>query len=200
MSVLRYITHPDVEIDPHIPVTQWALSPLGRRRAQAMLEQPWIRSIGHIIISSETKAIELAELIAKRLELPVDVRSASGETDRSATGYVERDRHELLAGRFFAEPQVSADGWERAVDAQRRIVESVIDVLYVSDCAAVDVAIVGHGAVGALLMCHLDGLAISRAHDQPGQGHHWSYDRSDDRLLHGWRRIDDLATTDPEQR
>lgn len=193
MSVLRYITHPNVDIDPHRPVPQWGLSALGRGRAQAMLDQPWLESIDHIIRSTETKAMETAELIAIRLDLTVDVRPSSGETDRMATGYVERERHELLADRFFSEPDVSADGWERANDAQRRIVDAVIDVLgEPNDAAARNVAIVGHGAVGTLLMCHLDRRAISRVHDQPGQGHYWSYDRSAKRLLHGWRRLDDL--------
>jgi hypothetical protein len=31
---------------------------------------------------------------------------------------------------------------------------------------------VGHGAVGALLLCHYCGLAIDRVHDQPAGGGH----------------------------
>lgn len=193
---MRYITHPNVDIDPHTPVTSWSLSPLGRHRAQTMLDQSWIQSIRHVISSSETKAMETAGLLAARLGLTVDVRPQSAEIDRSATGYVEQHRHEFLADRFFTEPQVSADGWERAVDAQRRIVDAVKDVLGEPNDPAGDVAIVGHGAVGTLLMCHLDGRTIGRVHDQPGQGHFWSYDRSTNRLLHGWRRIDGLQHAD----
>ncbi|MFC0389117.1 histidine phosphatase family protein [Muricoccus vinaceus] len=33
-----------------------------------------------------------------------------------------------------------------------------------------DIAIVSHGGVGALLLCHLKGVPISRAEDQPGAG------------------------------
>ncbi len=32
MAVVRYITHPDVVIDPVTPVPQWRLSELGRQR------------------------------------------------------------------------------------------------------------------------------------------------------------------------
>ncbi len=190
MSILRYITHPNVEIDAGTPVPMWGLSALGRRRALAMLDQRWVGSIGCIISSSETKALETADLIASRLGFPVEVRPSSGEIDRSSTGFVEPERHELLADRFFAEPESSMEGWERAVDAQRRIVEVLRDVVE-ARAGRDDVAVVGHGAVGTLLMCHLAGLTISRYHDQPGQGHFWSYDRSDRRLLHGWRSIDD---------
>ena len=40
-----------------------------------------------------------------------------------------------------------------------------------------DVAIVSHGGVGTLLLCHLKGTAIHRAEDQPGQGHWFAFDR-----------------------
>ena len=192
MSVLRYISHPNVDIDPHRPVAEWRLSELGRQRAHALLDQEWITSIGLIISSAETKALETADLIAARLNMDVDGRRSTGEIDRSATGFVEPERHELLADRFFAHPTQSASGWERAVDAQQRIVDAVGDVL---DAPLADpdgdVAIVGHGAVGTLLMCHLNSRAINRSHDQPGQGHYWSYDRSDRRLLHPWQPIDE---------
>ena len=192
MSILRYISHPNVDIDPHIPVTEWSLSSRGRHRVQSILEQPWVDSIGHIITSSETKARETADVLAAHLHLAVEERPSSGEIDRSSTGFVPADRHEVLADLFFAEPHTSAHGWERAVDAQRRIVEALSDQLGELDGATADVAIVGHGAVGTLLMCHLDRRAISRLHDQPGQGHYWSYDRSRGRLLHEWRPIDEL--------
>ena len=197
MSFLRYITHPNVDIDASTPVPDWGLSVLGRRRARSMLDQRWVGSIGRIIASSETKALETAELIADRLGLVVEVRASSGEIDRSSTGFVEPERHELLADRFFAEPESSVEGWERAVDAQRRIVEVLHDVLDGGRDWPGDVAVVGHGAVGTLLMCHLDGRTISRDHDQPGQGHFWSYDLSDNHLLHGWRSIADLEESPP---
>ena len=197
MSVLRYISHPDVDIDPHRPVAQWQLSDLGRHRAHALLDHSWIDSIGLVISSAETKALETAHFIAARLDLDVEVRRSTGEIDRSATGFVEPDLHEWLADRFFAEPALSTSGWERAVDAQRRIVDAVSDVLDApldAVDAVGDVAVIGHGAVGTLLMCHLDSRAISRGHDQPGQGHYWSYDRCDRRLLHGWQPIDDTLS------
>ena len=192
MSLLRYITHPEVDIDPETPVAEWSLSPHGLRRAHVLLDQPWMTSIRHVVSSAETKALRTAELIADRLALTVVVRPSSGEIDRSSTGFVDHERHELLADRFFAEPESSVEGWEPAVHAQRRIVQALHDVLDGPHDPPGDVAVVGHGAVGTLLMCHLDDRPISRRHDQPGQGHFWSYDRSEGRMVHGWRRIDDL--------
>ena len=52
-----------------------------------------------------------------------------------------------------------------------------------------DVAIVSHGGVGTLLLCHLKGTAIHRAEDQPGQGHWYAFDRDTRAVLHGWRPL-----------
>lgn len=189
MSLLRYITHPNVAVDPLVAVPDWSLSDLGRRRAHTMLGQPWLETAGRIVSSAETKALETAAILADHLGLPVEIRADAGETDRSATGFVPQPRHEQLADRFFADPDASADGWETARAAQLRIVEALGDLLVGGDD---DVVAIGHEAVGTLLMCHLTGLPIDRVHDQPGQGHYWTLDRSSGRLLHQWRPIDEI--------
>ena len=55
-----------------------------------------------------------------------------------------------------------------------------------------DIAVVSHGGVGALLLCHLPGVPISRAADQPpgAGGYVLAFDRTDWTLRHGWRPID----------
>jgi broad specificity phosphatase PhoE len=75
-----------------------------------------------------------------------------------------------MADRFFAEPEKSADGWERAIDAQRRIVGTVTTAL-ASVPPGTAAIFCGHGAVGTLLKCHAGGLPISRAEDQSRHGH-----------------------------
>ncbi len=188
MSLLRYITHPNVAVDAGTPVTRWGLSAEGRRRALAMLRQPWIPAIGRVVSSDETKAIETAQLLADHVGVEVEVRRGVGENDRSATGFVPPDEFELLADAFFASPHASVRGWERAVDAQARIVAGLADL--VEHDGGVDVAVVGHGAVGTLWYCHLTGSPIDRRHDQPGQGHYLTVDRADGTVVHPWRPID----------
>jgi hypothetical protein len=51
-----YITHPQIRIDPAVPVPDWGLSDLGRQRAEAMLWQPWIPHIARVIASAERKS------------------------------------------------------------------------------------------------------------------------------------------------
>jgi broad specificity phosphatase PhoE len=189
VTVVRYITHPEVVIDPATPVPQWRLSEQGRRRLAAMLAQPWVPSIGRVVSSTEYKAVEAATMLAEHLGLAVEQRAATGEIDRSATGYVPAAEHERLADACFGQPDVSAGGWERAIDAQRRIVAALGDLL---DAAATgpDIAVVGHGGVGTLWYCHLTGVPIERRWDQPGQGHYVTVDGTSCRPLHGWLLID----------
>ena len=61
--------------------------------------------------------------------VPYSVVAALHENDRSATGYLPPDRFEAVADRFFAEPETSVLGWERAVDAQARIVACVARIV-----------------------------------------------------------------------
>ena len=49
-----------------------------------------------------------------------------------------------MADRFFAEPKTSVLGWERAVDAQTRIVACVRSIAE-QDATPGDLAIVAHG-------------------------------------------------------
>lgn len=155
-----------------------------------MLGQPWVASIERVISSPETKAVETATILADHLDLAVEVRSGTGEIDRSSTGFVPPERHDELADRCFASPGLSAAGWERAVDAQARIAEHLADLL---DPAGPCTAVVGHGGVGTLWYCWLTEQAIDRRHDQPGQGHYFTVDLTSRAVLHPWRAIDDLA-------
>ncbi|MGI9602280.1 MAG: histidine phosphatase family protein [Acidimicrobiales bacterium] len=190
MSLLRYISHAEVVIDADVPVPQWGLTDHGRARVEAMLDQPWVPAIGRVITSAETKAVETGTILGDRLGLTIEVRADTGETDRSSTGYVPRAEHDRLSEQFFGHPERPAQGWERAIDAQHRIVAAVADLL--DDNAGLDVAVVGHGGVGTLLWCHLAGLAIDARHDQDGAGHYFTFDRRPAQVVHPWRPIDDL--------
>lgn len=189
MATAYFLTHPDVVIDPAVPVPDWPLSPRGRQRMTQALALPWVSSIRTVWSSAERKSRDGAEMLAAHLGLPVIELAGLGENDRSSTGYLPRAAFEAMADLFFARPQESIRGWERAVDAQRRILAAIDHVL--ADCAG-DVAIVAHGGVGALLLCHLHGETISRVHDQPPEhgGNYFAFDIPTRQLRHGWRPID----------
>lgn len=164
-----YITHPQVKMDPDVPVPRWGLSDTGRERAVQAARRPWAARLGRIVSSDETKAVETAEILAAAAGVPVEILANLHENDRSATGFLPPPEFEKAADAFFAFPEASFRGWERAADAQVRIVSAVTKILDAHD-PAVPIAFVGHGGVGTLLRCHLMGAPIARDRDQPGGG------------------------------
>lgn len=189
MSLVFFISHPEVTIDRQTPVPEWDLAPRGRERLAALLHQPWLTSIGALFSSTERKARTTAAAIAAARGLPAVAVAELGEMDRSSTGMLEPEAFEQVVSAFFARPHERVRGWERAVDAQRRIVAAVDRLLAQTEPGA-HIALCSHGGVGALLLCHLKGVPIARAEDQPGQGHYFVFSRSSRALIHGWHPID----------
>jgi broad specificity phosphatase PhoE len=158
---IYFITHPDVEIDPAIPVPQWPLSERGRSRIRRLLSRDWLFQVDAIYCSSEQKAIDGAAMLSKATGIPVHQVAALGETDRSATGYLPRAEFETIVEAFFACPSESVRGWERADAAQARIV-GALEQLACTASGSGAIAVVSHGGVGALLLCQLKGQPISQ--------------------------------------
>ena len=164
-----FITHPNVVISGTVPVPQWPLSERGLSRMKAALGLPWIKELTAVYCSTEQKAIDGAHILGAHLHLPIQTMHALGENDRSSTGFLPPPEFEKVADAFFAAPEHSVLGWERAVDAQTRIVQAVTSLVR-ADRSAGSIAFVSHGAVGTLLYCHLTGQDISRRWDQPANG------------------------------
>ncbi len=166
--IARYLSHPQVTIDPAIPVPEWGLNAEGAARVARLAASNALAGTTRVISSAETKAIETAKPLAKALGCPLEIREAMHENDRSATGFLPPDAFEATADAFFAQPDTPIRGWETARAAQARIVREVRTVLtgwHTGDCL-----FVGHGGVGTLLWCHLAGRPIARANDQPPGG------------------------------
>jgi broad specificity phosphatase PhoE len=188
VSTVYFITHPDIVIDPAVPVPEWPLSERGRARMKAMLEQDWIPAVRAIYCSTERKAIDGAAILADALGLTYTAIPELGENDRSSSGYLPQKEFSAVVAEFFGKPQESMRGWERAVDAQARIVTAMTLILREAPSDG-DVAIVAHGGVGTLLLCHLANLPISQDQDQPATngGNYFAFDRATLHLIHGWR-------------
>jgi broad specificity phosphatase PhoE len=190
MPIIHFITHPDVVIDPSIPVPEWSLSPAGRKRMSTFCGHAFVREITSVYASGERKAIDGGEILAAHCGLPLRIHHALHENDRAATGYLPPDEFRATADMFFARPNDSARGWERAIDAQARIVDCV-EAIAREDETAGDIAIVSHGGVATLLLCQLLSSPITRELEQPGTrgGTHFAFDRTTFALIHGWKDI-----------
>lgn len=171
MTVI-FLTHAEVVIDPETPVPDWPLNDLGRSRHMRFATDPALKHVTTIFCSAERKARDGAEITGATLGVTPRIREALGENDRSATGYLPGPEFEATADLFFANPQDSIRGWERAVDAQARIVTAVQEAL-AEPRPEGGVLFVAHGGVATLLRCHLAGIPISREQDQSGGGGNW---------------------------
>lgn len=190
-----YLTHPQVQIDAKVPVPRWGLSAIGRARAEAFAARHPLPKGACVFSSDEVKAMELAELLAASIHAPVFSATSMGENDRSATGFLPPPLFEATANRFFAEPETSVDGWERAIDAQSRVVTAVREALAQVPSGRLAV-FCGHGAVGTLLKCHVAGRPIARSEDQghsgnPGGGNCFVFDLDAGVLHSDWTAFED---------
>ncbi len=189
MGYALYVSHPEVLIEPHVPVPQWSLSEKGRQRVKAFAPKLAACGFGRIVSSDETKALETAELLGQIIGVAVQAIPEMGENDRSATGFVPPEHFERLADAFFAQPEISIRGWETARAAQIRIVNAVNRVL-ATHGRATPILFIGHGAVGTLLQCHLKGAPIDRRHDQNGAGNCFAFALASGKLLCEWTAME----------
>ena len=152
---------------------------------------PVLARVTAIYSSGERKAVDTARILSERTGIPFSMVAALHENDRSATGYLPPDQFEAVADRFFAEPETSVLGWERAVDAQ------------CSNCRMHprnrgaghepgDIVIAAHGGVGALCWRISSGTPSAAVSINPdpavatfslGDARLWNW-------LHGWQSID----------
>ena len=158
------------------------------------LALPWVPTITSIYASTEQKAVDGAEILARHLSLGYALCEGLGENDRSSTGFLPTPEFEKVADEFFAFPEQSVRGWERAADAQARIVSAVTRIA-ADDRSEGAIAIVSHGAVGTLLYCYLTQQAISRRWDQPanGGGNFYPFMLHPMGAMHTWRAVDSGA-------
>jgi len=194
MEIL-YITHPEVVIDPKVPVPQWRLSAKGRARAEAFAARNLLAQDTRFFASAERKARDLAEILSAASGGTVTIDENFNENDRSATGFLSGAEFEAAVADFFGRPDVSHRGWETARAAQDRIVAAVQAALGATEPGR-PVVFCGHGGVGTLLKCALGQRPIALAEDQrrmaaPGGGNIIAFG-CDMRLAGDWQAMEDF--------
>jgi broad specificity phosphatase PhoE len=191
MASLIFLTHPEVVIDPDRPVPEWPLNAIGRARMEHFADLLADRDISAVHASAERKAMDGAAIVAERFGLSYATHEDLGENDRSSTGFIAPPEFWEVVGEFFARPHESIRGWERAIDAQTRIVNAVRRILR-EDKTSGDIVVVSHGGVGCLLMAHLQQVEIGRESrpSHPGGGCFIVIDRGTFTLTQDWRAIE----------
>jgi broad specificity phosphatase PhoE len=149
-------------------------------------------NITSVYASTERKARDGAAIVAERLGLSYEAHEDLGENDRSSTGFIAPPEFWEVVRGFFGRPHESIRGWERAIDAQTRIVNAVSRILREDETSG-DMVLVSHGAVGCLLTAHLQKVEIGQESrpQHPGGGCFIVIDRESFALTQDWRAIED---------
>ena len=192
MASLIFLTHPEVVIDPDQPVPEWPLNATGRARMERFAERLAGRDVSAVYASTERKAMDGAAIVAERLGLSYDTDKDLGENDRSSTGFIAPPEFWDVVREFFGNSHESIRGWERAIDAQTRIVNAIGRILREDETSS-DIVVVSHGGVGCLLTAHLQRVEIGKESrpSHPGGGCFIRIDRDSFALTQDWRTIED---------
>ena len=192
MARIVFVTHPEVVIDPEVPVPRWKLSETGRAQMARFARDLAERGVTAVWSSAERKATDGAEILSAALGVPHRVDAGLGENDRSSTGYLAGQEFWDVVEVFFGRPDESVRGWETARAAQARIMDAMRRVAE-TELTQGDVVVVSHGGVGRLLTARLQGVEIGleARPEHPGGGCWIEIDRDAFRLVEGWRSIAD---------
>ena len=192
MASLIFITHPEVVIDPNQPIPEWPLNAIGRARMERFAAMLSDRDVSAVYSSTEQKAMDGAAIVAEALGLSYETDEDLGENDRSSTGFIAPPEFWDVVREFFGRPHESIRGWERAIDAQTRIVNAVRRILREDETSG-DIIVVSHGAVGCLLTAHLQKVEIGQESrpQHPSCGCFIVIDRDSFTLTQDWRSIED---------
>ena len=149
MPTAWFVTHPEVAIDPAVPVPDWGLSAEGQRRAALLARQPWVPGLAAVFSSAERKASaeQLAQLnVQHALELS-EAQKASAAALANADERIERAvaaRMRMLDDQMAAEAAVH----EASPDAPRACARHGDDAgSALANCCTVSAPSPGHSII-----------------------------------------------------
>jgi broad specificity phosphatase PhoE len=133
-----------------LPVETWPLSDLGLLQAPRLAEQPFWQDVHIICTSVEPKAIQTAQIVAERHDLPVEPNFDLRELRRPGDPVGD---YESVVRQVLENPTRSVNGWEPAGEAQTRIMTAVERLLMLHENKTL--AVVSHGLVLTLYLAYL---------------------------------------------
>jgi broad specificity phosphatase PhoE len=150
MSDMLYLIRHAHSQPTALPAETWPLSDLGRQQAQRLAELPFWPEVQIICSSWEPKALQTAQIVAARRDLPVEPIFDLRELRRPG-GPV--DDYESAVRLALENPTTSVNGWEPAGEAQTRIVTAVERLLMLHEGETL--AVVSHGLALTLYLAYL---------------------------------------------
>jgi len=186
MKKLFLITHPDVVIDPNRAIGEWVLSEKGLDRVKALMTEVFWKDIFAIYTSTEPKAKTVAEMAARKFNIPIFEKESLVEIDRLSTGFIPYDEFMNTVMEFFRKPGESCRGWETANAVMKRVSSCVEDIMkkYYGE----NIVLVGHSAAFALLLSYIKGIEPNFDLCQDSVGFISEIDWETREIISGWRK------------
>jgi broad specificity phosphatase PhoE len=127
MSVpaLILVRHGRPAIDPDVPPTTWPLCPDGREAVAKLAVRLEAFAPSAVASSPEPKAVETAEIIARRLGLTVELDAALHEHKRPALAFGTEEAFRARIAQAFADPTKPVAGGESVEQACVRMARAL---------------------------------------------------------------------------
>jgi broad specificity phosphatase PhoE len=150
MRKLILVKHCPPEVVPDVPPERWHLSAKGRDLAAPLADALRDHAPAVVVSSEEPKAVETAQLIAERLNIPWHTAPGLHEHDRSNVPHMRSGEFISMMELFFRKPGELVLGRETADQARSRFESAVQRVL--DEHPDGNVVVVSHGTVIALTL------------------------------------------------
>ena len=150
MRILHLVRHGPVNVDLDRPSEEWELAPDGGRMVAEMASKMAAVWPKRIISSHHVKATQTADVLARILNAPVQVRPGLEEHHRDQKDFFEtREAFDEAMANFLQKPDEIVLGSESATMALDRFT-AAIDTIMAETVD--DEVVVTHGAVMALFL------------------------------------------------
>jgi broad specificity phosphatase PhoE len=123
---MKFLRHFQTRVEPDVPVSEWQLSREGRENMQDFLREQDI-DVEKVYTSTEPKAVETAEKLAKKADAELVKTDLLREVDRSDEGFVEDHDQYIELVEDYLRGGTKAD-WESQEDVRKRFKKFVREV------------------------------------------------------------------------
>ncbi len=148
MPNLILIKHAKPQKDESTPSREWKLSDEGRSLSAVLADQLEPHTPQIVISSDEPKAVETAQIIAEKLNIPTEIEKGLAEHNRDNVPMMQTREFIASMALLFNRPRQLVLGNETAEQARKRFSQSIDSLL--DRHGQSNLAIVTHGTVLAL--------------------------------------------------
>lgn len=144
------LKHATPVLEGFVPAREWVLGHDGQDQAARLAKQVNAFMSARVVTSSEVKAIQTGQIIAKELGALLEQRRGLDEIERPPMPILPSDEYEQIVRRVFNQRREAVIGKESADCAERRFSQTLDEL--VADKESDNLIVVSHGMVISLFV------------------------------------------------